>query len=357
MHQAGRNDPCPCGSGRKYKKCCLQKENEAAALQREESNAVGAALTWLSEHHPEAVEEAVHDGYFSALDDPEIDALGTLHPGIQDMVNINVGEWLLTDAQFEVGEEILRARDLLFAPGGPVLTAHGRQWLEAINERRMGLYEVTEVDPGVGLQVQDILQDDPQRLWVTERSASEHLVPGDMLGARLAGRGDQWVFSGAIYPLGREDAQDCREDIVEELREEDWNGELARDLIGDLIATYWLQSLVGAEPMPELVDAVTGEPVMLCTEHYRVRDWSALEAALAERSDVEGSRQRDWVRFVEPDGEVRRARAALNVREPDGLEVFCRTLQIADETKAWLQEVAGEALEHRAREVTDPASP
>jgi uncharacterized protein YecA (UPF0149 family) len=21
---AGRNDPCPCGSGRKYKKCCLR---------------------------------------------------------------------------------------------------------------------------------------------------------------------------------------------------------------------------------------------------------------------------------------------------------------------------------------------
>ncbi|MEQ1674882.1 MAG: SEC-C metal-binding domain-containing protein [Candidatus Nitrotoga sp.] len=22
----GRNDPCPCGSGKKYKKCCLAKE-------------------------------------------------------------------------------------------------------------------------------------------------------------------------------------------------------------------------------------------------------------------------------------------------------------------------------------------
>lgn len=22
-----RNDPCPCGSGRKYKNCCLDKEN------------------------------------------------------------------------------------------------------------------------------------------------------------------------------------------------------------------------------------------------------------------------------------------------------------------------------------------
>jgi preprotein translocase subunit SecA len=24
----GRNDPCPCGSGKKYKKCCMNKEDE-----------------------------------------------------------------------------------------------------------------------------------------------------------------------------------------------------------------------------------------------------------------------------------------------------------------------------------------
>jgi preprotein translocase subunit SecA len=24
-HKIGRNDPCPCGSGKKYKKCCLAK--------------------------------------------------------------------------------------------------------------------------------------------------------------------------------------------------------------------------------------------------------------------------------------------------------------------------------------------
>jgi preprotein translocase subunit SecA len=23
----GRNDPCPCGSGKKYKKCCLNRMN------------------------------------------------------------------------------------------------------------------------------------------------------------------------------------------------------------------------------------------------------------------------------------------------------------------------------------------
>ena len=25
--KTGRNDPCPCGSGKKYKKCCLIKQN------------------------------------------------------------------------------------------------------------------------------------------------------------------------------------------------------------------------------------------------------------------------------------------------------------------------------------------
>jgi hypothetical protein len=29
--KTGRNDPCPCGSGKKYKKCCLQKDQEANA--------------------------------------------------------------------------------------------------------------------------------------------------------------------------------------------------------------------------------------------------------------------------------------------------------------------------------------
>jgi hypothetical protein len=30
----GRNDPCPCGSGKKYKKCCLEKEQEAGRSQQ-----------------------------------------------------------------------------------------------------------------------------------------------------------------------------------------------------------------------------------------------------------------------------------------------------------------------------------
>ncbi len=31
---AARNDPCPCGSGRKYKQCCLDKDEQAAREAR-----------------------------------------------------------------------------------------------------------------------------------------------------------------------------------------------------------------------------------------------------------------------------------------------------------------------------------
>jgi tetratricopeptide (TPR) repeat protein len=34
MAKTGRNDPCPCGSGKKYKQCCLARDEAAAADAR-----------------------------------------------------------------------------------------------------------------------------------------------------------------------------------------------------------------------------------------------------------------------------------------------------------------------------------
>jgi hypothetical protein len=36
LPKTGRNDPCPCGSGRKYKRCCLQKDEETIAGMKPE---------------------------------------------------------------------------------------------------------------------------------------------------------------------------------------------------------------------------------------------------------------------------------------------------------------------------------
>jgi hypothetical protein len=42
MSAPGRNDPCPCGSGTKYKKCCLEKD-EAARVAATTASAAAAA--------------------------------------------------------------------------------------------------------------------------------------------------------------------------------------------------------------------------------------------------------------------------------------------------------------------------
>ncbi len=45
MAKIGRNDPCPCGSGKKYKKCCAGK-NDVVLARRQA--AVAARLTLMS---------------------------------------------------------------------------------------------------------------------------------------------------------------------------------------------------------------------------------------------------------------------------------------------------------------------
>ncbi|WP_207952036.1 YecA family protein [Pseudomaricurvus alcaniphilus] len=55
----GRNDPCPCGSGKKFKHCCLGKENGASPNQ----GAISAS---------EALRNALEDQQFSSLEEAQV---------------------------------------------------------------------------------------------------------------------------------------------------------------------------------------------------------------------------------------------------------------------------------------------
>src|SRR4051794_3876720 len=56
--KAGRNDPCPCGSGKKYKKCCLVKDQEESSRRSAEippppsSVASPRPVPFLTQQHP-----------------------------------------------------------------------------------------------------------------------------------------------------------------------------------------------------------------------------------------------------------------------------------------------------------------
>ena len=44
MAAIGRNEPCPCGSGLKYKRCCALKEQRASVASRVTISLIGLML-------------------------------------------------------------------------------------------------------------------------------------------------------------------------------------------------------------------------------------------------------------------------------------------------------------------------
>jgi tetratricopeptide (TPR) repeat protein len=59
MAKPGRNDPCPCGSGNKYKKCCLPKEEAVERKQLAEAKAKRAERAATHRSHLREVRAAI----------------------------------------------------------------------------------------------------------------------------------------------------------------------------------------------------------------------------------------------------------------------------------------------------------
>lgn len=356
MSQIGRNDPCPCGSGKKYKQCCLRRQTEDRRLTQLELESVPVALEWLLDHHQEDCSLAVSEGFFGALDDEMKERLDELPDELQQMVATNIKEWLVADACFGEGNQQVPAIDLVLGPGGPHLEEVQRAYLEVVRRRGLSLYEIIGVRPGEGLQVRDMTgSEDPAEAWVVERSASRSLHEGDMLGTRLVSVHGHWEISGEVYPTSQKDRLPLRR-AVETVRRKRLPAERIRRLVGAAIIDSWLEGLTA--PPPRVVDASTGEPLLFVTDHYRVLDWDRLAAGLEKEPDVEGDREEGWTRFKvdRSNPDIRRSRLAVNLneRKKDRIETFARTKAMADEGRKWFRAVAGDSVEFISREITDP---
>ena len=187
----GRNDPCPCGSGHKYKKCCWGKEtqpSQALYYQR------------LSEAHdrlfdrllPYAVrifgKECVHVAMEEFLlwpeQDDEIgdDTLDRLGPLFWPWFLFN-WEYDSSDAEVRLtGPEGRTVAELFAEEEGNRLDPLERNLIESINRKPYSFWEVLHVDEGHGMELQDVLRG--SRIEVHERSASEVLQPGDLAFGR-----------------------------------------------------------------------------------------------------------------------------------------------------------------------------
>ena len=60
-HDLGRNDPCHCGSGKKYKRCCLGKDEAAEREARAEAQAEAAAKAAAASPEAQSEEQPAPD--------------------------------------------------------------------------------------------------------------------------------------------------------------------------------------------------------------------------------------------------------------------------------------------------------
>lgn len=180
---AGRNDPCPCGSGRKYKKCC----------------AVGGPLT-LAQRVPLVVrrmgQHATRPEAHAALFGLAVSAAGA-HDDVVDAIRRFVDDPFLVDVAVHdggLGENYLEQRRPLLADDEAAL-------VEAMLQAPRRLWEITAVTPGESFTLRDTGSGD--EIHVIERKGSKGRGVGELLLARaLAVEGEPMLVGiPIVVPL------------------------------------------------------------------------------------------------------------------------------------------------------------
>lgn len=280
--------------------------------------------------------------------------LGRLDDETLNAVRINLTEWLLAEGDILVKGVHRRVPDYLLGPEGPLLAVGQRDWLQQLAQRPLRLYDVTDVVAGMQMTLCDVLDREAAPVVVLERSGTRALAPGAHIGCRLMRVREYFELSGAVYPFSMLAGQAVVDRLRATAEEFGHLPDLANTL-GMTIMSAWLQQFVVPPPMPTLMDAHSGEFMLLVTDHYRVIDWQGLANALAHCPDVQGDLQHGWNRLIECEDGQTRSIATINLgKRQDKIEVFYKTQTDADKGRAWFDALASAAVTFVAREMSDP---
>lgn len=356
MKKTGRNDPCPCGSGKKFKQCCLSvDEKRLNQTGGDRDKAVPKAIDWLMSLHERAVKEALRNGFFDTLDEGAYARLIQQPDDIWRGIMTNAMEWLLADGSLVIRKREYFVSELLLGKGGPLFSAEQRHWIELLTSTSLGLYEVIEVTPDESILLKDAVFSEQAPILVRERAGSQGLSKFDLLAARILPLEDHYVLSGAMYMFPRLRSMDFIAELQHELQGLAPDDPETQEVMSVFIPDFWLRLMTATFETPNLFDAVSGDPMLLITDHYRVQDWKALEQAMTGEASIVGSRKKGWDRLFEGDDGLQRASLSIELgQQKDRIKVFYRTQSYADQGRPWFDAIAGSAVVFVGREITDP---
>jgi hypothetical protein len=184
--EMGRNDPCSCGSGKKYKKCCLAKaqpSNEEFKKRRWSTIQIGLINKIMAHaaqvYGTEAIDEAYNEFYLYEVEtgfDPDSSELPIFMPWF-------FYEWYPDEeaSLLEGAPGIPPAQSL--AESGRGLSDDERAYLLECCQTSFSFFEILEINPDVSLKLRDILTEEYH--LVLEKQATQGVQTGDVLFGKV----------------------------------------------------------------------------------------------------------------------------------------------------------------------------
>ena len=172
----GRNDPCPCGSGKKYKHCCGAAGGDASSAKYDRIRALDGKSSDLLLRYAKRCfgEDVLNDAWGDFLLSEETSFDGT-DPEADYFLRWFVFNWQPIDVR--------TLPELFLSETGQKVDGDVRRFIEATLHSPYSFLQVLEVGQGESLIFRDIFR--KREFRVTERSASKILEPGHILLARV----------------------------------------------------------------------------------------------------------------------------------------------------------------------------
>jgi len=211
-----RNDPCPCGSGKKYKKCCLAGVEPRFREVRQLSQATDAlmsdVLSFAAERWGvELVERAWADYHQKPPGSPDLPPLED-HPEEDLFAFWYVLDWIAGEAEADGNPGPTRPLlQACLAEADPNGTLH--DFAELLSQTYFSVFEVESRDGSGRVVLRDQLLGQTCEVW--DRELADAVLAESLVLARLLPMTEGCALAGiAPYSLPPEAAE-----VVTELRE------------------------------------------------------------------------------------------------------------------------------------------
>ena len=255
MSKVGRNDPCPCGSGKKYKHCHLPLEEAALAEQRRLRQAVDTLMPQIVEAAqglPEAIPPAL-DRFWNGKYAPE--QLAELDD-LEDRGAERFLTWLAFDYPLDDGRTLVER--LAAGEGTLDLNDDEARLLKGWGGVRLRPYVAESVLKGQSMHVRDLL--DETTYEVEDHAASRRVQPREVLVAHLLPAGNRYYLGGAAAHLTADTREKLREfaDLHLEAFTRDHPGADWADLLRarSEALNHFVMALPVEEPDPTILDNI-----------------------------------------------------------------------------------------------------